>query len=312
MKMNKNNLAITVIIFAIFFFVLPVKAKTYRWVDDNGTLHFSDRPPNNPKYLKQKYIKKKENLDTSINTNKAGLENQSNSKLNLPGGKSGEEMVLVKGGCFQMGDTFFDGLKITLYARQGNERPVHEVCLDDFYIDKTEVTQTAYESVMGNNPSNFKGGGNPVTKTSWDESKSYCEKIGKRLPTEAEWEFAARSGGKKDKWAGTSSESELVRYAWYANNFGNNTHPVGEKKPNGLGLYDMSGNVWEWVGDWYGKDYYKSFPKDNPKGPSSGKTRVIRGGSYNFGKGYARTAYRSGVNPLNRFNNYGFRCAKAL
>jgi formylglycine-generating enzyme required for sulfatase activity len=188
---------------------------------------------------------------------------------------SGMEFISVKGGCYQMGE--------------GSSYAVHEVCVDDFYIGKYEVTQGQWKAVMGNNPSYFKDCGDncPVEEVSWNDIQDFITKLnnktGKnyRLPTEAEWEYAARSGGKDEKYAGTSNESELGEYAWYDKNSGSKTHPVGQKKPNGLGLYDMSGNVWEWVNDWYDSDYYKNSPKNNPTGPSSGKEyKVHRGGSW--------------------------------
>lgn len=210
-------------------------------------------------------------------------------------------MVLVKGGCFDMGYTFGDGSK--------NEKPVHQVCLDDFSIDKFEVTQKAFESVMGKNPSYFKDCPYcPVEQVTWFEANEYCGKVGKRLPTEAEWEYAARSGEKKEKWAGTSVESEIYMYAWYNTNSGSKTNLVGDKKPNALGLYDMTGNVWEWVADWYDENYYNNSPKDNPKGPDNGQSRVLRGGSWFNDARYARAADRNWYNPGSRDLSYGFRC----
>ena len=130
-----------------------------------------------------------------------------------------------------------------------------------------------------------------------------------RLPTEAEWEYAARSGGKSEKYAGTSNESELGDYAWYDKNSGSKTHPVGTKQPNGLGIYDMSGNVWEWVNDWYGydSDYYKNSPKNNPTGPSSGLNRVIRGGSWYNNASYSEATLPGGSVPTLRNSDKGFR-----
>lgn len=191
---------------------------------------------------------------------------------------TGIEMVFAKGGCYQMGDTFGDG--------NSDEKPVHKVCVDDFYIGRYEVTQGQWKAIMGRNLSYFKDCGDncPVEQVSWNDIQNFINKLiqktGKkyRLPTEAEWEYAARSRGKNEKWAGTSNESEIGDYAWYLSNSGSKTHPVGQKKPNGLGLYDMSGNVWEWCSDWYGKNYYGNSPKDNPTGPSGGQFRVLRGG----------------------------------
>ncbi len=210
-------------------------------------------------------------------------------------------MVFVEGGCFEMGNTFEKG--------DNDEKPVHRLCVDDFNMDKYEVTQIDFQNTMGRNPSKVSGCSNcPVETVTWFEAKDYCEKLGKRLPTEAEWEYAARSGGKKEKYAGTNDNPDSV--AWYRNNSGKNTHSVGQKEPNGLNLYDMSGNVLEWVGDWYGKKYYKNSPKDNPKGPSSGKYRVLRGGSWDTGSRSVRVAYRARFIPDIRISGYGFRCSQ--
>ncbi len=220
------------------------------------------------------------------------------------------EFVLVKGGCYQMGDSFGDG-----YA---DERPVHEVCVNDFFMGKYDVTQGQWKELMGDNPSEFNlcGDNCPVENISWNDTQGFIEKlkqrIGKnyRLPTEAEWEYAARSGGKKERWAGTNSESELGEYAWFDANSGDKTHPVGKKKPNGLGLYDMSGNVWEWCQDLYHENYYKNSPKNNPSGPDSGTNRVLRGGSWFNGAGYTRTEKRLSIIPDYRDSNDGFRLVR--
>jgi formylglycine-generating enzyme len=222
--------------------------------------------------------------------------------------------VFVKGGCFDMGDNFGDG--------NDDEKPVHEVCVEDFYIGKYEVTQGQWKDIMGNNPSEFKTDRNyPVENVSWDEVQDFISSLNRktgqnyRLPTEAEYEYAARSGGKKEKWSGTSIETELNRYAWYDYNSGNTTHPVGQKEPNGLGLYDMSGNVWEWCSDWYGNEYYNNSPKNNPKGPSSGSFRVGRGGSWdsgprNRGPGGVRASNRGNGKPVLRLCSLGFRLVR--
>jgi formylglycine-generating enzyme len=220
---------------------------------------------------------------------------------------TGMEFVFVKGGCFQMGDTFRSG--------DEDERPVHEVCVDDFWIGKYEVTQAQWQQVMGNNPAYFKRGGNyPVEQVNWGDTQAYIDKLsaasGKRyrLPTEAEWEYAARSGGKQEKWAGTSNEGELGEYAWYNANSEKGTHPVGQKKPNRLGLYDMSGNVWEWCQDWYDKGYYGKSPRDNPKGPENGELVVLRGGGWSGDASSARASNRYGwFNPTSRVIYGGIR-----
>ncbi len=158
------------------------------------------------------------------------------------------ELINVPGGCFQMGDLFGDGL--------ADETPVHEVCLSDFRIAKYEVTQGLWERVMGNNPSVFKTCGEncPVDNVTWEDAQKFITKFNKltgnkyRLPTEVEWEYACRGAGSKQKFCGGDNPNIL---AWYSGNSAGKTHPVGQKQPNGLGIFDMSGNVWEWVSDWY-------------------------------------------------------------
>lgn len=224
-------------------------------------------------------------------------------------GKKIDGMVFVKGGCFQMGDLFGDGYLA--------ERPVHEVCLDDFYIGESEVTQKEWVAVMGANPSASNIGDDyPVDSVEWEDAQEFLkrlnEKTGKkyRLPTEAEWEYAARSRGKKEKFAGTNDESELGEYAWYDENSDGMTHPVKQKKPNALGLYDMSGNVWEWVYDYYDGDYYSASPKDNPTGPSRITSyHILRGGSWYSEARNVRTADRfwSDVDVEGVDSLFGFR-----
>jgi formylglycine-generating enzyme required for sulfatase activity len=220
----------------------------------------------------------------------------------------GAEFVLIPAGTFTMGDSS-DAHKVKI------SKP--------FYMQTTEVTQVQWQKVMGSNPSHFTECGDdcPVEQVSWNDVQDFIGKLNRqegtdkyRLPTEAEWEYAARSGGKQEIYAGTSNESELGNYAWYDANSGGKTHPVGQKKPNGLGLYDMSGNVWEWVLDWYGG--YQSGPLSlflsvtDPTGPSSGSHRVLRGGSCYNGAGYCRAAFRRYYTPAIRGRNLGFRLAR--
>ena len=187
----------------------------------------------------------------------------------------GIEMVLVKGGCFQMGSNVADEFKNEiLKSFFMGEKPVHEVCLNDFYLGKYEVTQGQWKVVMGNNPSKFQDCGDacPVEQVSWNDAQEFIRKLNQmfgknyRLPTEAEWEYAARSGGKKEEYSGTNDRASVGNYAWYEDNSGKTTHPVGLKSPNGLGIYDMSGNVDEWVNDWLIYSYYG----DSPQGQSPG------------------------------------------
>lgn len=218
---------------------------------------------------------------------------------------TGMGFVFVKGGCYEMGDAFGDG--------QSDKKPVHNVCVSDFYMGKYEVTQGQWQTVMGSNPSNFKncGANCPVEQVSWNDTQEFIGRLngktGKsyRLPTEAEWEYAARSGGKREKYAGGD---DLDRVAWYSSNSGSTTHSVGTKAANGLGLHDMSGNVWEWCQDWYGEKFYGESPKDNPRGPSSGQYRVLRGGSWaNIPEENVRAAYRYSNLPALRSYYFGFR-----
>lgn len=220
---------------------------------------------------------------------------------------TGMELIFVKGGCYQMGDIFNNG--------DAAEKPAHEVCISNFFIGKYEVTQAQWRSVMDYNPSKFSRCGDscPVEKVSWNDVEDFISRLnaksGKkyRLPTEAEWEYAARSGGKKEEWAGISNEASLGEYAWYYSVSGNTTHPVGTKLPNGLGLHDMSGNVWEWCSDWYGGDYYRSSSRENPKGPSSASNRVLRGGSWYDEAWGSRASLRYSRVPGNRDTHIGFR-----
>jgi len=218
---------------------------------------------------------------------------------------AGMEFIKVPGGTFMMGDTFGDG--------DDDEKPVHEVQLAGFYIGKYQVTQGQWKKVMGNNPADFqKGDDYPVEQVSWDDAQEFVRKLTEmngrkyefRLPTEAEWEYAARSGGKKERYAGGD---DIDAVAWYNENSGGSTHPVGKKAPNGLGIHDMSGNVWEWCGDWFGD--YPSGSVRNPEGPDSGSDRVERGGSWDNTAGLCRSALRIRDSPGERSNNLGFRLA---
>lgn len=223
---------------------------------------------------------------------------------------TGMEMVLIKGGCYQMGDFAGDGDK--------DEKPVHEVCIKDFYLGKYEVTQGQWQKIMGDNPSEFKQCGKdcPVEYVSWEMAQDFINKLSAvskmkyRLPTEAEWEYAARSGGKSEKWAGTSDETTLEEYAWFGKNSKEMTHKVGQKKPNGLGLYDMTGNVREWCQDWYDPTYYGKSLKDNPvggSGPGERPQRVLRGGDWERDADKIRNTIRNGNNHDLQTALYGFR-----
>ncbi|MDY4862168.1 MAG: SUMF1/EgtB/PvdO family nonheme iron enzyme [Candidatus Onthomorpha sp.] len=188
------------------------------------------------------------------------------------------KMIKVEGGTFSMG------------GRYDDEKPVHSVTLSDYYIGETEVTQELWEAVMGSNPSYYKGNNQrPVESVSWYDCQEFIKKLNQltgkefRLPTEAEWEYAARGGkySRGYKYSGSNNADEV---AWYGSNSGRTTHSVKTKKANELGLYDMSGNVCEWCNDWYGD--YQSYSQTNPTGPSKGEYRVLRGGSWNNYVGY--------------------------
>jgi formylglycine-generating enzyme required for sulfatase activity len=227
-------------------------------------------------------------------------------------GETEDGMVYIKGGCFDMGNIFDDEVG------EVGEKPVHTVCVGDFYLGKTEVTQKQWVDIIGHNPSKFKSGDHPVERISWNSVQGFIKKLNKatgmnyRLPTEAEWEYAARNGGGKEKWAGTDEESELGEYAWYySNSARDGTHSVAGKKPNGLGLYDMMGNVWEWCSDWYDRNYYENSPAKNPEGPSDGLTRVLRGGGWRSKPKHLRTVDRNDFDPTSKkFTNIGFRLAR--
>ena len=201
-----------------------------------------------------------------------------------------------------------------------DEEPKRKVFLDAFFIDLYEVTQKDFQNVMGHNPSSFKGDDLPVEGATWYEAKSYCEQTGKRLPTEAEWEKAAR-GGKRTVYPwGDAVLSKRANFCdahcgerWKEKQFADgfeHTAPVGSFAPNGYGLHDMAGNVYEWVADWYDEDYYETAPSKNPKGPKGGRKKVIRGGSWiNYSSG-VRPADRSDAKTRDRYNFIGFRCAR--
>ncbi|HEY6007300.1 MAG TPA: SUMF1/EgtB/PvdO family nonheme iron enzyme [Geobacteraceae bacterium] len=223
---------------------------------------------------------------------------------------TGMEFVFVKGGCFRMGDEFGVGNK--------DEGPVHEVCVDDFYLGTYEVTQKEWQQVMGTNSAYFKACGErcPVESVSWSQANAFLKKLRTagdglkfRLPSEAEWEYAARSGGKKEQWAGTSSDRELKKSAVFGINSGGKPHPVGSKRPNGLGLYDMSGNVWEWVSDFYDSGYYALSPRGNPQGPDRRLSRVLRGGGWDSQPFDLRAAKRLRGKEGTGSLNAGFRLA---
>ena len=215
------------------------------------------------------------------------------------------EMVKVEAGSFNMGAT------PEMENPYDSEKPVHRVTLtNNYYIGKYEVTQALWKIVMGSNPSNSKGDNLPVENVSWNNCQKFISKLNKltgksfRLPTEAEWEFAAR-GGNKSRGYQYSGSNTIGDVAWYDGNSGSKTHAVGTKQPNELGIYDMTGNVLEWCQDWY--DSYSSSPQTNPTGAVSGSFRVLCGGSWGNSAGYCRSSCRGSNTPGSRNNFLGLR-----
>ena len=244
-------------------------------------------------------IKKQQTTNT---TPKKESEHQSarNSKLPPVIQNLVNNMVRVEGGTFTMGND-----------ADVEAKPAHQVTLSSFSIGKYEVTQEEWEAVMGNNPSNIKGAKRPVENVNWNDCRQFIRKLrsltGKnfRMLTEAEWEYAAR-GGNKSRGYNYSGSNILDDVGWYDGNSSKTTHDVGLLDPNELGLYDMSGNVWEWCADWYGGSY-ESGAQRNPAGPSSGSCRVIRGGGWLINARYCRSSYRYYSAPGNRNDDLGLR-----
>jgi formylglycine-generating enzyme required for sulfatase activity len=218
------------------------------------------------------------------------------------------EFVQIRPGEFDMGCSPGEG------ACSSDEKPQHHVRISKgFEMGKYLVTQAMWESVMGSNPSYFKGADRPVEQVSWNDAQEFLQRLNAkndgyryRLPTEAEWEYAARAGSTAARYG------ELDAVAWYSGNSGSQTHLVGQKQANAWGLYDMLGNVYEWVQDWYGENYYGQSPGTNPQGPSSGERRVLRGGSWNVLARYVRASCRGNLVPGSRVVNFGVRCVREV
>lgn len=218
------------------------------------------------------------------------------------------EMVVVEGGTFTMG---FDANE----TEHAYETPKHQVTLSTYSIGKYEVTQELWEAVMGENPSISKGENLPVENVSWHDIQTFIKKLNKltgkyRLPTEAEWEFAARGGYlSKGYYFIGCNENEIDKTAWHHHNSDKHTHKVGLLNPNELGIYDMGGNVSEWVSDWFG--HYSEKPQVNPKGAKKSDIgKIIRGGSCRILEEYNRPAWRSLSNPNFKSSTIGFRLAE--
>ena len=222
------------------------------------------------------------------------------------------KMVLIKGGCFSMGDVFGDGDR--------DERPEHTVCINDFYISETEITQEKWKKIMGGNPSEFKDDERPVENVSWNDAREFLKRLNEntgdnyRLPTEAEWEYVAREEGKQIRYPTGSNDMKLGDANYWGtggrDRWDPGAAPVKSFSPNSIGIYDMAGNVWEWCVDIYSEDYYSNSVKDNPRGPSSGLYRVLRGGSWYDLPGDMRASNRYRANSDLKNNMTGFRVAR--
>ena len=241
--------------------------------------------------------------------------------------KTGIEMVLIPGGWFEMGSE----------RGSPDERPVHSVWVGSFLMDGYEVTQELYDRFPLPNPSHFKDPKHPVEQMNWSDAGEYCNMRsraegleacydeetrewnfranGYRLPTEAEWEYACRAGTSTDYVFGNDAR-RLKAYAWFTGNSSRRTHPVGGKRPNPWGLYDMHGNVAEWCNDRYSENYYKESPGKDPKGPDRGGKRVLRGGAWNSSPASCRSSYRVGDPSIDdtclASDAIGFRCVRNL
>ena len=216
---------------------------------------------------------------------------------------TGMKFLHIPSGCLKMGtESGFDF-----------ESPIHEVCVDEFFLGQFEVTQEQWMKLMPENFSKFEGKNRPVERVSWKDAKAYIEKLNNRertfkyrLPTEAEWEYAVRAGTTTQFYWGEKIDDS---YVWYFGTSDYQTHPVGQKKPNAYGLYDMLGNVWEWVEDWFANDYYQKSPKNNPKGPAKGRFKVKRGGSEANLISHIKSHTRYRAKPEKRHHINGFRIA---
>ena len=225
-------------------------------------------------------------------------------------------MVLIPAGSFEMGDHFNEG--------QASERPVHRVELDAFYMDIHEVTvgqfnqfveESGYAYNRWQDVTKYSPGDDyPMVYVSWNDVTAYCEWAGKRLPTEAEWEYAARGGliGKRYPLGDELTHDDANYTGTGGKDQWDRTSPVGSFKPNGYGLYDMAGNAWEWCADWWGEDYYATSPLKNPTGPETGQYRVVRGGSWYGDPLILRAAYRRYYSPAGPDNYFGFRCVSGF
>jgi formylglycine-generating enzyme required for sulfatase activity len=221
--------------------------------------------------------------------------------------KDGQGYAWIPPGSFQMGCSPGDS------ECSADEMPPHQVTITKgFWLGRTEVTVAAYKKFIGSTGAqipeapdfnaSWKNQNLPITNVSWDDAKAFCGWAGGRLPTEAEWEYAARAGSKEELYG------PLDEVAWYSGNSGTRAHEVGQKRANAFGLFDMLGNVWEWVNDWYDDKYYQHSPSQAPPGPASGQFHVLRGGSWALPHSLVRVSFRVGLYPASGNFSFGFRC----
>jgi|SaaInlStandDraft_4_1057021.scaffolds.fasta_scaffold30743_1 hypothetical protein len=221
------------------------------------------------------------------------------------------DFVFIPGGTFEMGC----GLVIGCGK---NEKPLHKVTIRDFLMSSTEVTQSQWKAIMGDNPSQFIGENLPVENVNWNDIQKFLNKLSNLtnkkhfLPSEAQWEYAAREGGETSIWPGTGSRKELQDYSWYKFNSSQRTHNVGTKKPNSYGLYDMGGNVSEWCLDWYDRKYYEYSSQGNPQGPKKGWFKVQRGGNWTSESKQLKCQNRTYGTVVESSNEVGFRVVRMV
>jgi formylglycine-generating enzyme required for sulfatase activity len=246
-------------------------------------------------FLREPGAGDKAQADSAVADSAAPDDGQEKTKA---GGTPRINMAWIESGCFVMGSPEAEG--------DADEHPQHRVCLSGYYIDRYEVTQEEYAKVLKKNPSVFSKCPNcPVEYVSWNDAREYCERTGKRLPTEAEWEYAARAGSETRYFWGNGIDTG---YVWYGANSGHRTHPVGQKRPNARGLYDMLGNVREWCSDRFSDNTYRTSTVNNPLSVT-GHFPVLRGGSWMDEAKKVRCTARASENPKTKDSMIGFRCA---
>lgn len=281
--------------------IIPDDARTFREHEEDlqidPMIRINDR--GNLAFLQEIRVKEPESGKTALITECRPASYTSPS--------TGIKLVYLPAGSFKMGSQFGDD----------DEKPVHEVIISKgFFMAETEITQKHWQTVMQTNPSFFSGENRPVENITYEMAQEFVKRLNElektttyRLPTEAEWEYACRAG-KQTEWTFGTQEAVLSSFAWHYENSSRQTHLVAQKSPNAWGLYDMHGNVWEWVSDWYGADYYRVSERSNPIGPVKGDYRVLRGGSWNGRASYSRSANRFPNYPGVPDKEFGFRIIK--